>query len=137
MFLKPFKKLAARVLSGRVLNPIKHSCSFFKHYINVQALCMVICFYFIHTEFHISIQKLVANDSENKSFDQSKTRTIVLHSVNFGIKNIQYLKTPRDAFAVEEGVFFLRFRLVYNLPYFTQNCASIIGFTRFTEMLFQ
>ena len=27
MFLKPFKKLAARVLSG-----LKHSCSFFKHY---------------------------------------------------------------------------------------------------------
>ena len=42
MFFKPFKKLAALVLSGLkplgcmrlvLLNPIKHSCSFFKHYL--------------------------------------------------------------------------------------------------------
>ena len=99
---------------------------------------MVICFYYIHTEiFDISIQKLVANDCEYKSFDQSKTRTIVLQSVNFGIDNIQYLKTPRNAFAGEEGVFFLRIRLAYNQPYLVQNCASIISFTRFTEMLLQ
>ena len=41
VFFKPFKKLAAPVLSG--LKPIKHSCSFLKHYLSVhKGMCYLL-----------------------------------------------------------------------------------------------
>ena len=52
MFLKPFNKLAGRVLSGLkplgfaswLYTPIKHSCSFIKHYIRTHdTLAKIIC----------------------------------------------------------------------------------------------
>ena len=51
---------------------------------------MILCFHFIHMIFfHVSIQRLDANDCENTSFVQSETLTIVLHNENHSMYEIK------------------------------------------------